>query len=175
MSEIEDRAGGAGRQACAGLPGASWWPTPRRPCSCSKTPLSGLLLCLWATWCGPDGHRTGYHSRPSDAALRRGGRRAAAPGRRSTTATRHRALQRAVRIEWDAMDEWLEEDEPVYTHPGARTRAWTSLASSRHVVVELDGTARDRTSRGPLRDRLPPRYYLPLTTCRFGALAAVPR
>jgi hypothetical protein len=26
-------------------------------------------------------------------------------------------LRQAVRLDWDSMDEWLEEDEPVCTHP----------------------------------------------------------
>src|SRR5687767_2473086 len=25
-------------------------------------------------------------------------------------------LRAAVRLDWDAMDEWFEEDEPIYTH-----------------------------------------------------------
>jgi len=44
---------------------------------------------------------------------------------------------RADRV--DAMDEWLEEDEPVYTHPRSPYSRVDILASSRHVVVELDG------------------------------------
>src|ERR1700733_7620551 len=31
------------------------------------------------------------------------------------------AIRDLVRFEWAAMDEWLEEDEPAYTHPPARS------------------------------------------------------
>ena len=45
----------------------------------------------------------------------------------------------AVRLEWDAMEEWLEEDEPVYTAPRNPYTRLDILSSSRHVRVELDG------------------------------------
>ena len=48
-------------------------------------------------------------------------------------------LRDAVRLEWAAMDEWLEEDEPVYTHPRDPYSRVDVLHSSRHVRVELDG------------------------------------
>jgi uncharacterized protein (DUF427 family) len=48
-------------------------------------------------------------------------------------------LRQAVRLDWDAMDEWLEEDEPVYTHPRDPYTRVDILASSRHVRVEVDG------------------------------------
>jgi uncharacterized protein (DUF427 family) len=48
-------------------------------------------------------------------------------------------LRQAVRLDWDAMDEWLEEDEPVYTHPRDPYTRIDILASSRHVRVEVDG------------------------------------
>ena len=47
-------------------------------------------------------------------------------------------LRHAVRLDWDAMDEWLEEDEPVYTHPRDPYTRVDILASSRHVRVEVD-------------------------------------
>lgn len=77
-------------------------------------------------------------------------------------------LRDAVRLDWDAMDEWLEEDEPVYTHPRDPYTRVDILASSRHVRVELDGV----TVADSLRPRilfethLPPRYYLPLPDVR---------
>jgi uncharacterized protein (DUF427 family) len=69
-----------------------------------------------------------------------------------------------VRIDWDAMDQWFEEDEPVAVHardPGVRIDA---LASSRHVEVAVDGVV-IADSRRPVvlfETRLPPRFYLPL-------------
>src|SRR5690348_6807018 len=49
------------------------------------------------------------------------------------------ALRDAVRLDWHAMDEWLEEDEPVYTHPRSPYARVDILHSSRQVRVELDG------------------------------------
>ena len=70
----------------------------------------------------------------------------------------------AVRFEWDAIDEWLEEDEPVYTHPHDPYKRIDVLASSRHVVVELDGVTVAETRRPHIlfETSLPPRYYMPL-------------
>src|SRR6202022_3559351 len=48
-------------------------------------------------------------------------------------------LRDAVRLDWDAMDEWLEEDEPVYTHPRDPHTRVDILGSSRHVEVVVDG------------------------------------
>ena len=83
-----------------------------------------------------------------------------------------RQLGSAVRFDWDAMTEWLEEDEPVYTHardPHARVDV---LASSRHVRVELDGVtvADSRSPRILFETGLPPRYYLPLSDIRTDLL-----
>ena len=50
-----------------------------------------------------------------------------------------RQLHDAVRFEWNAMGEWLEEDEPVYTHARDPHTRVDILASSRHVEVKLDG------------------------------------
>jgi len=79
-----------------------------------------------------------------------------------------RQLHDAVRFEWEAMGEWLEEDEPVYTHPRDPHTRVDILASSRHIRVEVDGvTVADSTSPRILFETgLPPRYYLPLTDTR---------
>jgi len=79
-----------------------------------------------------------------------------------------RQLTEAIRFEWGAMSEWLEEDEPVYTHPRDPHTRVDILASSRHVRVEIDGVAvADSTSPRILFETgLPPRYYLPLTDVR---------
>jgi uncharacterized protein (DUF427 family) len=77
-------------------------------------------------------------------------------------------LRDAVRLEWAAMDEWLEEDEPVYTHARDPYTRVDILASSRHIRVELDGvTLADSHSPKILFETgLPPRYYLPLSDLR---------
>jgi uncharacterized protein (DUF427 family) len=77
-------------------------------------------------------------------------------------------LRDAVRLDWAAMDEWLEEDEPVYTHPRDPYTRVDILASTRHIRVELDGvTLADSHSPKILFETgLPARYYLPLGDLR---------
>jgi len=77
-------------------------------------------------------------------------------------------LREAVRLEWSAMSEWLEEDEPVYTHPRDPYTRVDILASSRHVRVELDGVvlADSHSPRILFETHLPPRYYLPIADLR---------
>jgi len=77
-----------------------------------------------------------------------------------------------VRFDWDAMDEWFEEDEPVYVHPRNPYTRIDVLASSRHVTVDVDGVrvAESRQPRILFETGLPPRYYLPLTDVRMDLL-----
>lgn len=81
-------------------------------------------------------------------------------------------LRDAVRLEWDAMTEWLEEDEPVYVHPRDPYKRVDILASSRHIRVELAGVtlADSRAPRILFETGLPPRYYLPLADVRLDLL-----
>jgi len=77
-------------------------------------------------------------------------------------------LREAVRLDWGAMDEWLEEDEPVYTHPRDPYSRVDILSSSRHVRVELDGVVLAESHRPTIlfETGLPPRYYLPMPDVR---------
>jgi uncharacterized protein (DUF427 family) len=81
-------------------------------------------------------------------------------------------LRDAVRLDWDAMDEWLEEDEPVYTHPRSPYTRVDILASSRHVRAEVDGVVIAESSRPHIlyETGLPPRYYLPISDLRTDLL-----
>jgi uncharacterized protein (DUF427 family) len=81
-------------------------------------------------------------------------------------------LRGMVRFDWSAMDEWLEEDEPVYTHPRDPYTRVDILASSRHVRVEIDGVTVADSPRPHIlfETRLPPRYYLPLSDVRMDLL-----
>jgi uncharacterized protein (DUF427 family) len=83
-----------------------------------------------------------------------------------------RQLHDAIRFEWDAMTEWLEEDEPVYTHPRDPHTRVDILASSRHIRVEIDGVtvADSRSPRILFETGLPPRFYLPLSDIRTDLL-----
>src|SRR6266567_1279614 len=78
----------------------------------------------------------------------------------------------AIRLEWAAMSEWLEEDEPVYVHPRDPYKRVDILASSRRVRVELDGVtvAESAQPRILFETGLPPRYYLPVTALRMDLL-----
>jgi uncharacterized protein (DUF427 family) len=71
-------------------------------------------------------------------------------------------LRDLVRPKWSAMDEWLEEDEPVYVHPRDPYKRVDILPSSRHVRVVVDGVTVAESSRPTLlfETGLPTRYYL---------------
>jgi uncharacterized protein (DUF427 family) len=70
------------------------------------------------------------------------------------------------------MDEWLEEDEPIYVHPRDPYKRVDILASSRHVEVRIDGVtvADSHQPRILFETGLPPRYYLPLPDLRMDLL-----
>ncbi|MDQ1364803.1 MAG: hypothetical protein QOF20_3312 [Acidimicrobiaceae bacterium] len=86
------------------------------------------------------------------------------------------ALRGAVRLDWDAMDEWFEEDEPVYTHPRNPYHRVDILGSSRRVEVLIDEVlvADSNQPRILFETGLPPRYYLPLTDVRLDLLRPSP-
>jgi uncharacterized protein (DUF427 family) len=70
------------------------------------------------------------------------------------------------------LDRWLEEEEQVAGHPRDPHKRVEAIASSRHVVVELDG-ARLADSRRPVllfETGLPTRYYLPPEDVDLAAL-----
>jgi uncharacterized protein (DUF427 family) len=82
------------------------------------------------------------------------------------------AIRDLVRFEWAAMDEWMEEDELVYTHPRDPYHRIDILHSSRHVRVEVDGVTVADSVRPVIlfETGLPPRYYLPLSDIRTDLL-----
>ncbi len=82
-------------------------------------------------------------------------------------------LEDTIRLDWDAMDAWFEEDEEVFTHPRDPYTRVDILPSSRHVRVEVDGVtiAESRSPRVLFETGLPPRYYLPKTHVRMDLLA----
>jgi uncharacterized protein (DUF427 family) len=77
-----------------------------------------------------------------------------------------------VRVKWEAMDAWLEEDEPVYVHPRDPYKRIDVLASSRHVRVVVDAitVAESSQPRILFETSLPPRYYLPMSDVRMDLL-----
>jgi uncharacterized protein (DUF427 family) len=73
------------------------------------------------------------------------------------------ALRGLIRLGWEAMDAWFEEDEEVYTHARDPYVRVDILASSRHVRIELAGvTLADSTNpRFLFETGLSVRCYLP--------------
>jgi uncharacterized protein (DUF427 family) len=72
------------------------------------------------------------------------------------------ALHDHVIVDFDAFDAWYEEDERNYAHPRDPFHRIDIVHSSRHVRVELDGTALAESTRPCLlfEPPLPVRYYL---------------
>jgi uncharacterized protein (DUF427 family) len=68
-----------------------------------------------------------------------------------------------VAFEWDAMDEWLEEEERLYGHARDPYSRIDVRQTSRHVRVSLDGEplAESRRAKVLYEAGLPPRWYFP--------------
>ena len=81
-------------------------------------------------------------------------------------------LRELVRLEWDAMDAWFEEDEQVFVHPRDPYTRVDVLPSSRHVRISLEGVTLAETTKPMLlfETGLPARYYIPRTHVRMDLL-----
>jgi uncharacterized protein (DUF427 family) len=81
-------------------------------------------------------------------------------------------LRDAIRLDWDAMDAWFEEDEEVFTHARDPYTRVDILPSSRHIRVEVDGVTVAESSNARLlfETGLATRYYLPKTHVRMDLL-----
>jgi len=81
-------------------------------------------------------------------------------------------LRDLIRLDWDAMDAWFEEDEEVFTHPRSPYTRVDILPSSRRIEVQVDGvTIADSTNARLLFETgLPVRYYVPKTDVRLDLL-----
>jgi uncharacterized protein (DUF427 family) len=68
-----------------------------------------------------------------------------------------------VRVSWDAVDRWLEEDEEVIVHPRDPYHRLALRDTSRRVRVLLDGELLAESTRALalFETSLPPRWYLP--------------
>ncbi|ROS38976.1 DUF427 domain-containing protein [Amycolatopsis thermoflava] len=81
-------------------------------------------------------------------------------------------LAEYVIADFDAFDEWLEEDETIVSHPRDPFHRVDVRRSSRHVRVEVDGVPLADT-KSPLlvfETSLPPRLYLPPSDVDFSRL-----
>ncbi|HSO96809.1 MAG TPA: DUF427 domain-containing protein [Acidimicrobiia bacterium] len=85
-------------------------------------------------------------------------------------------LRELIRLDWNAMDAWFEEDVEVFVHPRDPYTRIDTLPSSRHVEVIVDGvTVADSTHPTLLFETgLPPRYYVPKTDVRLDLLRESP-
>jgi uncharacterized protein (DUF427 family) len=81
-------------------------------------------------------------------------------------------LQNTIRLDWNAMDGWFEEDEEAFTHPRDPYTRVDILPSSRHVRVDVDGVtvAESRKPTLLFETGLPTRYYVPKTDVRMDLL-----
>jgi uncharacterized protein (DUF427 family) len=78
-------------------------------------------------------------------------------------------IERTMRFEWSALDEWYEEDELVFVHPRSPYARVDALRSNRPLRVELEGTplAEAGSSVMVFETGLPTRYYLDRNAVRF--------
>lgn len=81
-------------------------------------------------------------------------------------------LKDHVAFFWNQMDAWFEEDDEVFVHPRDPYHRVDVVQSSRHVVVEVDGTVVADTTRPRLlfETGLPTRYYIPKLDVRMDLL-----
>ncbi|HVQ94725.1 MAG TPA: DUF427 domain-containing protein [Mycobacteriales bacterium] len=100
-----------------------------------------------------------------------GGKTAPGAARRHPAVADER-LHDLVKLDWNAMDDWFEEDELVYVHARNPYSRVDILGSSRHIEVKVDGVtvADSRQPRILFETGLPTRYYLPLTDVRMDLL-----
>ncbi|GAA5055595.1 DUF427 domain-containing protein [Thermocatellispora tengchongensis] len=78
-------------------------------------------------------------------------------------------LRGRVKLRWDKLDAWFEEDEEVFYHARDPYTRIDILSSSRRVRVEIDGVtvADSHNPRILFETGLPARYYLPKTDVRL--------
>jgi uncharacterized protein (DUF427 family) len=81
-------------------------------------------------------------------------------------------LRGFVRLQWDAMDAWFEEEEEVFVHAHDPYKRIDILHGSRHVQVSVDGVELADTQRPTLlfETSLPVRYYVPKLDVRMELL-----
>ncbi|KAF1972510.1 DUF427-domain-containing protein [Bimuria novae-zelandiae CBS 107.79] len=82
-------------------------------------------------------------------------------------------LKDLVKIDFAALDQWFEEDVPIYQHPKDPYKRIDILTSTRPVKVELDGVTLAESSNPLflLETSLRTRYYLPPTSVNWELLS----
>lgn len=81
-------------------------------------------------------------------------------------------LRDLVRLDWNLIDSWFEEDEEVYVHPRDPKTRVDILHSSRHVEVRINDELIADSTRPTLlfETGLPTRFYLPKPDVRLDLL-----
>jgi len=81
-------------------------------------------------------------------------------------------LDNLVKIVFGTIDQWFEEETPIYVHPKDPYKRISILPSTRHIRIELDGVTLAETSTPIflLETTLRPRYYLPPTCINWPSL-----
>jgi len=74
-------------------------------------------------------------------------------------------LKGLVMVDFGSIDQWFEEDSPIFVHPKDPFKRVDIFQSTRHIRVFVDGTvvADTHTSSHLYETMLPCRYYMPLT------------
>lgn len=74
-----------------------------------------------------------------------------------------------VRFQWDALDNWFEEDEEVFVHPRNPYSRVDAIKSTSHITATADGQLlADSTATVIVFETgLPPRYYFPKTSVQL--------
>jgi uncharacterized protein (DUF427 family) len=73
------------------------------------------------------------------------------------------------RFDFDSMDGWLEEDDPIYVHPKDPYKRVDIRSSTRPIRVETDGAviAESPWAMHLFETGLPTRYYLPRSAVKW--------
>ena len=84
-----------------------------------------------------------------------------------------KVLEDLVKVDFNAIHQWFEEEVPIYCHPKDPYKRIGILQSNRHVKVALDGVTLGETSSPMflLETTLRTRYYLPPTSVNWEALS----
>jgi uncharacterized protein (DUF427 family) len=82
------------------------------------------------------------------------------------------SLAGLIGVRFDALDDWLEEDEPLYGHPRDPYHRIDVRRTSRHVRVRagVEVLAETRRARVLFETGLPPRWYIPQEDVRVDLL-----
>ncbi|KAI8943064.1 hypothetical protein NX059_001100 [Plenodomus lindquistii] len=81
-------------------------------------------------------------------------------------------LTNLVKIDFNAITQWFEEDVPIYCHPKDPYKRIDILPSTRHIKISLNGVTLAETSSPLLllETTLRTRYYVPPTSVNWGVL-----